>query len=219
MRRYFNQRQIKLDRPSHWNGKKEKFIKIYLNMDSNIGITYTTKTNVGPTTILENQPDYVTDALDFAIWKKYMRVEIYLNRAPSNIEWRWSRKLDAFTTKDSSRHPHYGDLHYKVDDDSDDNSWVKARRWLRGDLYKESKAIMFRAKQAGGREPGYHAYSLNIEIKQSDGRWLPITIDPDVRNPPTRPDLLTEKINAMIESRKDKGGLQEFMLFDQSIEA
>ncbi|WP_438729790.1 nucleotide synthetase [Parasphingorhabdus sp. DH2-15] len=217
MRRYFNQRQIKLDRPSHWNEKKEKSIKLFVNMDSDIGITYETETEVTGTTAQEDQNDYVTDALDFAIWAKYMRVEIYLNRAPANIEWRWSRKLDAFTTKDSSRHWYYGDLHYKTD--NDDKTWVKARKWLRDDLYKESKAIMFRAKQAGGSKPGYHAYSLNIEIKQSDGRWLPITIDPDVRNPPTTPDLLTETINAMIESREDKGGLQEFMLFDQSIEA
>lgn len=201
-------------------GKKppKDFLKIYLYIDKNFSITYQTKSKIKCAPSIESQGTYETDALDFAIWAKFMRIEIYLHGAPESLEWRWSRKLDAFTTKDKKRTNHYGHLHYKSDENS--SEWIKADDWIQHDgLYRKSKAIMFEAKQKKAKKGESHPYSLNIEIQQSDNKWLPITIDPDVRNPPTRPgENLEDCIKNKIKEGENKNPKEKIFLFDSSIE-
>jgi hypothetical protein len=166
-----------------------------------------------------------TENLDFGIWDKYTVIEMHLTEITDEINWRWSSKLDAFTTKDIDRSHIYGDLHYKANPSESD--WISADDWFlqqqqqqQQQHQKTAKSIKFHAK----RQPyvngiGYHAFNLNIEIKQSDGKWLPITIDPDVRNPPTRPGReLDDYINDKINEEKDKSLEEKIFLFDSSIE-
>lgn len=215
-KKIYCQKQIR--RGSLGNKPPKDFLKIYLYIDKNFSITYQTKSNIRCTPSIEPESTYETDALDFAIWAKFMRIEIYLHGAPKGVKWRWSRKLDAFTTKDKKRTKHYGHLHYKSEEIS--SEWTKADDWIQLDgLYAESKVIMFEAKQKKVRKKESHPYSLNIEIQQSDGKWLPITIDPDVRNPPTRPGKeLEDCINNKIKEGESKNPKEKIFLFDSSIE-
>lgn len=216
MKRYFEQRQIKEHSPDVGDFSKSS-IKLYIKLDDKFSITYSTISDIEATTVGSSN-DYQTDALDFAIWASRMTVEMYLEDTPDGVEWRWSRTLDGFTTKDIFRRRYYGHLHYK--ENKNDKKWIRAPKWLddQKKYYRPSKALMFKALRAGGKEEGFHAFSLNIEIKQKDGKWLPITIDPDVRNPPTRPGrYLIDSINDKIKEGANKNFEEKIFLFDSSI--
>lgn len=187
MKRYFDQKRIKEDAPDSGDFN-QSIIRLYIQLNKNFSITYSANSNPNEKTAEINN-SYKSDALDFSIWDKRMTVEMYLEDTPNGIEWRWSRIMDGFTTKDKFRWLYYGGLHYKKDKNSPD--WVKAPDWVdktnNDGYYKPSRALMFKAKLSNDRKDPLHAFSLNIEIKQDNGKWLPITIDPDVRNPPVFP--------------------------------
>jgi hypothetical protein len=81
----------------------------------------------------------------------------------SNLDWRWAQNQTAVTTKadNSSRYAVIGGF-----DDPIGNS------------------ITLHCKARGGNVPKTDSFSLSVDLKQSRGSFLPITIDPDIRNPP-----------------------------------
>ncbi len=208
----FTQHGIGLHPPQDWSSQNQTIMQLYLRETGDLNITYFSNT-----TLPGENRQYTTE-LDFAIWHDFVIVEIYLTEITNNIEWRWSTSLDAFTTKNADRREFYSDLHYK--ENADSRNWVKAKDWIdeKGN-YKPSKAISFKAKKQKKESSENHPFSLNIEIKQKNGKWLPVTIDPDVRNPPPIPNddriINPTKQKMNYKDLTDKG--TEFHLFDHSI--
>jgi hypothetical protein len=79
------------------------------------------------------------------------------------IDWRWNQKQAALTTKDDR------ESLYAVDGGFDDP--------LTGE-------IQFYCKARGGDVPQTDGLSIAVDLQQSGGSYLPIIIDPDIRNPP-----------------------------------
>jgi hypothetical protein len=108
-------------------------------------------------------------------------VTIIVDLEPTK-KWRWSTKLQAITTK-KRYEDFYGKLLYKrgaiYRPRPDDETW-------------ETYSIQFLAGLNGNLFDAVHGFSLNIDLQQPDGKWLPITLDPDIKNPPPDPDLTEE---------------------------
>lgn len=109
--------------------------------------------------------------------------------AASQKWWRFSDQFDGVTTKEELR-DFYGDLRYIPDNpirlkDGDDDSDIIGYR-----------AISFKVKHnKHGRKGSSHGFSINVDLLQTDPtkpenkdrskwQWLPITIDPEIKNPP-----------------------------------
>lgn len=107
--------------------------------------------------------------------------------------WRFSDQFDAVTTKEELR-DFYGDLRYLPDN---------AIRLIEGDDDSEIigyRAISFKVKHNKyGRQGSSHGFSINVDLLQTDPtdpkntvrsewQWLPITIDPEIKNPPPGTD-------------------------------
>lgn len=95
----------------------------------------------------------------------------------SNKKWRFSNLYDAITTKEELTQ-FYGKLTY------DRTHVIKD-----GNVIVGHQAVMFYAKYDDvGRVGTSHGFSINIDLLQSgtvgQGVWLPITIDPEIKNPP-----------------------------------
>jgi hypothetical protein len=90
------------------------------------------------------------------------------------FSWRWSKRYDAVTTKTELSY-YYGNLCYIASSDGSDD-FTKV-------------AFQARADRDGQRGT-YHGLSFNVEIEQPkeiagvQRRWLEVTLDPDVGNPP-----------------------------------
>ncbi len=211
--RYFEQRRINANVPPNWDSSSATTIQLFLHMTKRGELTYMANTQLPGK---PGEPPIITRQLDFAIWTKYVLVEMHLMSTAEVRGWRWSTSLDAFTTKDSARTAHYGHLHYKENPGS--NQWVKADEWVdaRG-LYLPATSVQFKAKQKGGSKKDYHAFSLNLELLQPNGQWLPITIDPDVRNPPTGSDKLTKARIEQLKSDEKRNQEKIFELFSSTI--
>lgn len=111
--------------------------------------------------------------------------------------WRFSDKYDAITTKEELR-DFYGDLRYLPEkaihiDANDPESPIIGYR-----------KISFSVKHnKHGRQGSSHGFSINVDLLQtvpksgddrSNWEWLPITIDPEIKNPPpTGGDKLSEE--------------------------
>ncbi|HYE26774.1 MAG TPA: nucleotide synthetase [Allosphingosinicella sp.] len=102
----------------------------------------------------------------------------------NDANWRWSEKLEAITTKfDYSIL--YGEIEYKQNDGSFKTTKQAGYNCM---------VIRFKARpnKYGGTTANpllhhpdkNHGFSLNIDILQPDGSILPITLDPDIKNPP-----------------------------------
>ena len=91
------------------------------------------------------------------------------------IAWRWSDEFDAITTKEP-REQFYGYLEYSEN---------AAYSVMVGIERKGFRRVSFYAKSdKNGIKGTVHGFSLNVDLQQADGSWLPITIDPDIKNPP-----------------------------------
>lgn len=148
-------------------------VEITLGSKKSMGIAYQYAENVEPESTI------YADQLDFAIIRDFTEIELYLDHT---IDWRWSTKLDGFTTKNRVLTDYYGELQYDVKNDG--KNFKKLEDWS---PETEFTAIKFKARLKTGKKDS-HPFSLNVELKQADGKWLAITIDPDVRNPPTGPE-------------------------------
>lgn len=80
-----------------------------------------------------------------------------------NINWRWAQDQTGITTKEDNRNI------YGVDGGFDD---------------PVGRSITFYCKARGGNTAKIDGFSFSVELKQSNGSFLPVTIDPDIRNPP-----------------------------------
>ena len=112
-------------------------------------------------------------------------VELYL-ASDSGQNWFWSTQLDAVTTK-RDYCMLYGQLEYKISP-----SEQYATRPV-GDATRY-KCVRFKARpnvygmngpvEVTHHSDRNHGFSLNIDMEQPGGRILPITLDPDIKNPP-----------------------------------
>ncbi len=107
--------------------------------------------------------------------------------------WRFSNQYDAITTKEELSDL-YGKLTYERDDaicldPNDDPLDPKAE--IIG--YRQISFIVKENK--GGRDGTTHEFNINLDLLQTSPnesdrlkwQWLPITIDPEIKNPPTGP--------------------------------
>ena len=106
--------------------------------------------------------------------KKNTQITIKL---AANKKWRFSNLYDAITTKEELTQ-FYGKLTYDRKSVIEDNG-----------EFAGHQAVMFYAKYDDvGRIGSSHGFSMNIDLLQSGtpatGVWLPITIDPEIKNPP-----------------------------------
>lgn len=102
--------------------------------------------------------------------------------------WRFSDRYDAITTKEELR-DFYGDLQYH-----DDNA-IRLLNDCSSPIIGYRK-ISFKVKHnKHGRHGSSHGFSINVDLLQTDPtdpknedrsawEWLPITIDPEIKNPP-----------------------------------
>ena len=81
----------------------------------------------------------------------------------NDIDWRWHQGQAAITTKDDKSSV------YAVVGGFDDPM---------------SDRIVLHCKARGGTTPKTDSFSFSVDLKQSKGSYLPVTIDPDIRNPP-----------------------------------
>jgi hypothetical protein len=108
-----------------------------------------------------------------------VRVTIELDSA---IEWFWSNRFSAITTKDIGSN-FYSNLQYSECGEKfayyDDNNEAKRYRFIR---------FTARYNENGDKENGERfPYNMNINmVNGADGRILPVTFDPDIRNPPPK---------------------------------
>jgi hypothetical protein len=101
-------------------------------------------------------------------------LEVWLNPRQN---WQWARQLDAITTKQDFSN-FYFELTYRDG----------AELYRRPDFPKDKVPLIarFGAKHNLGAPPGTrHGFSLNLDLLYPAGDPLPITIDPDIKNPST----------------------------------
>lgn len=79
------------------------------------------------------------------------------------IDWRWAQDQTGITTKLDNKG------NYGVDGGFDDPI---------------GPTITLYCKARGGKQPKTDGFSFSVNLKQSKGSYLPVTIDPDIRNPP-----------------------------------
>jgi hypothetical protein len=100
--------------------------------------------------------------------------DCYIRFTLSDQPWRLSPTNPPLTTKLRKSHL-YGD----VDHMSEKVCVIKANFDERGKYDDPS---------------GLHGFNLNVEMKQPNGSYLPVTIDPDIRNPSRPNGLVSEDI-------------------------
>jgi len=153
------QHKLGKTRPNDWTTVVEKGLTLTWKIDDEGRVIYQYRTvAITPTSILDLKIDensWVVISLD------------------SDKRWQWSRTLDAVTTKDP-RDQHYFELGYRTEA----GQWV-AREDFPAD--EPIRQIRFGAKLNRGNAEK-HGFSFNIDLEYPDG-ILPITIDPDIRNP------------------------------------
>ncbi len=123
-----------------------------------------------------NPKDSTKSRLDIDI-KQNQRVVIELDET---IGWFWSNKYSAITTK-NKEWDFYSNLQYSE----------CGQKFFDYDTVDESKRLRFvrfiaRYNKNSTQDAGeLFPYNLNINvINRADGKILPITFDPDIRNPP-----------------------------------
>jgi hypothetical protein len=80
-----------------------------------------------------------------------------------NIDWQWVKDQTGITTKADNK------TVYGVDGGFDD---------------PVGRSVALYCKARGGNIAKTDGFSFSVELRQSNGSYLPITIDPDIRNPP-----------------------------------
>ena len=104
--------------------------------------------------------------------------------------WRWSDSGDGITTKEPLSDL-YGYIRYGQESEThifEDKEIIVDCEPQRSLLFSGYRAMSFLAKLDRFGVPGRnHGFNLNVELKQPKGGWLPVTIDPDMKNPPPGP--------------------------------
>lgn len=142
----------------------------------------------------EFRMEQVTGPLDF-LSKKGGRYFIHVTkdtkvtlRLTGKTNWRWSNDYDGITTKRVLAHL-YGKIEYSEQEKDLILEERKADEYgakVETPFVRGFKAMAFYAKHdREGAVGTSHAFNLNIDFQQPDGGWLPVTIDPDIKNPYT----------------------------------
>ena len=139
--------------------------------------------------------DPITKVLNILV-DKHAEVIIELDE---NKAWRWSHRYDAITTKKDYTNL-YGELWYWHPVDM---QYVPRP----GDVLPfDCRKIRFKVRdnEDYSHQDDIQGFSLNIELLQPNGKYLPITVDPDIKNPPTGQTLerLKNDINAVVEEER-----------------
>jgi|GEM_PF-3637188 len=160
--------------------------------------------------IVDDNGTYYTSRLNFSVPSD---IYIYV-RLDSSLDWRWSLQYEAILTKDEKdRSSLYGNVEYGNSMTGPFFSKAGLHSTY-GDVLPNSmefKVIRFQAKLYDKLDDNKHSFGLNIELSQPDNaeeknQWLPITIDPDITNPPPGGQSL-QKMTAEVVSQT----VQEFL--------
>ncbi|HEX8468840.1 MAG TPA: nucleotide synthetase [Allosphingosinicella sp.] len=159
----FKQIKIKETKPEPWNGIR--------NVPKTL--TFDTTDDESALTFFYLQDDGQEDDLSITVIEADCTIIISLDGSKS---WSWSTTLDAITTKEDYTLL-YGELMYKMPDGS-----FKKRR--SGDKTRYTTIKFVSRLNADIVDHGEHGFSLNIDLIQANAKILPITLDPDIKNPP-----------------------------------
>jgi hypothetical protein len=159
-----------LSMPASWPGVgMTKLCRI--QCDEHFTVSYDVMASV------PGKPGVYTPALDIDITDN---LEIIISLDPPN--WYWSPYLEAITVSRSLNF--YGKLLY-----------CDAKGVFGPGPLPTCKSVSFLAAKNGNdprddKSDNVHEFSMNIVIVQPDGQLLPITIDPDIKNPPVGSGVL-----------------------------
>lgn len=107
-----------------------------------------------------------------------------------NTMWRWSDSMDGITTK-SRLSDFYGYIRYVEDAKThifEEQAVMVDGKAEESSFFSGYRAMSYLAKLDKFGLPGrIHGFNLNVDLKQPNGGWLPVTIDPDMKNPPPGP--------------------------------
>jgi hypothetical protein len=115
------------------------------------------------------------------------KIVFYLSK---NNKYRWSDQYDGITTKLLLKE-FYGGIIY--DDELDKEVFLISPYYYEFDKDCDrsiefspgfSKMTYYAKLNEHGVPATSHEFNLNIDLKQADGTWTPITIDPIMKNPP-----------------------------------
>lgn len=166
------------EKPPVPGGKLLLVLKSYLNPAGTAAFYFDDKEDSG-------NPNDPSTRLNFDIDHDVTEVTIKLTKS---MDWYWSNIYSAITTKDQLQDLYF-DLQYS--DNGHDFVFYDS-----ADKTKKYRYIRFLAYKNIGAERGHgnlHAFSLNINLIMRGERYLAITLDPDIRNPPPPPELNVEK--------------------------
>lgn len=185
----FSQHKINQGTPPWWQENQNVLIKTIIirskNEDQRIDIYYESSSIIDK---VEPGTQVKDSKLDLSVPPKFNVIfRLFLDH---DIKWRWSNSLDAVVTKNAVLDQYYGDLKYctqKHNESSynfDDRTNFSSNANLHG--------IEFKARCSGNIDPLFHGICLNIDLRQPDIKigtafaenWLPVSIDPDIKNPP-----------------------------------
>jgi hypothetical protein len=100
--------------------------------------------------------------------------EFFLSLDPAK-DWFWSVEFDAITTK--AKHDRfYGDILYERDGAFEER--IDGKGW------RTKKICFYALHNKNGPLGTRHSFSMNIDLILTDALHLPITLDPDIKNPP-----------------------------------
>ena len=165
------------DRPSNWSSAMTTYWVLTYTIDTNGKLVFSYKEPTAvPATEVRSFQDLLSltlsepkSLLDLKVYD-HTFIEIWLD---PTLNMQWSRKYDAITTKDDYRQYYFelrlreGDTLYTVDQFPGSATPLVAR---------------FGALHRAHLPPENHGFSMNIELVDGQSS-LPITIDPDIRNP------------------------------------
>lgn len=109
---------------------------------------------------------------------------------PNDNKYRWSDQYDGITTKKSLK-KFYGGVKYEGEIEKEEILISHYYYDFSENCSRSVKAspgytkMLYYAKLNEHGMPGTtHEFNLNIDLRQEDGTWMPITIDPIMKNPP-----------------------------------
>ncbi|NMW32965.1 hypothetical protein HKD42_12920 [Altererythrobacter sp. RZ02] len=182
----YEQHRINHDRPTRETPEHSATIKLDFEAEASPGrIIFTSGLTTGP-----EKPVTLLAKNNGKVASINVRKNCVINLVLDHIDcdgnekwWRFSNQYDAITTKEELR-DFYGKLKYLPDEaiTHPDND----------DIILGYRKVSFVIKHnRDGRMGSSHGFSINIDLLQSDPdsnpddwEWLPITIDPEIKNPP-----------------------------------
>lgn len=174
------QYQLGEKRPIDWKAHQNHYVILFYEIDSSGALVFTYREMRAPlrsaavrsfgefsiASLSAPQPILNLDVYSDCF------LEVWLNPRQN---WQWPRQLDAITNKQDFS-TFYFELTYREGTDL----------YKRPDFPKDKVPLVarFGARHNAGAPKGTkHGFSLNLELLYPAGDPLPITIDPDIKNP------------------------------------